>query len=74
MTNKPYLLYDFDKAPKELQEVCSRGGDEDGILIVPPGVTEDELPYWISRLWDCFTDPKQIELPDGSTAFVWCHA
>lgn len=31
----PWIIWQFGKAPKELQELCSQGGDEDYIVFMP---------------------------------------
>lgn len=68
---QPILLYDFDHAPEHLQALSENGGDEDGILVVPPGVT---LPFWAERMWDPYDDPQVATLSDGTRVYIWAHA
>lgn len=65
------LLYDWDTAPADLRALSLCGGDEDGILVVPPG---REPPWWFDRLWCPYGDPQIVERADGSKVYIWAHS
>jgi hypothetical protein len=71
---EPMKLWRFEDAPEHLQELSTNGGDEDWLLLVPPG---QDAPFWVERnglghFGICNTD--QFQLPDGSEVFIRCHA
>lgn len=70
--SRPWFLWPFDKAPEALRALSQNGGDEDWILVLPPGV---DRPF--------FTDDGQafgrcgVEehvLPCGRRVLIGCHA
>ena len=69
-TNNCVLVWtDFYKAPEKYQKLSQQGGDEEGVMLVPPGV---EIPWWLERCWDIYGDPQIEELPEGKV-IIWSH-
>jgi len=65
-------VWPFDKAPEEIQKIASQGGDEDWIVFVPKGMSDDYTPHWIDAT-DACNEPKRIEHEAG-IIYVGCHA
>lgn len=55
----PILVWRFHEAPNELQALSGHGGDEDWLLVFPPGFDPS------STIWGD---------PDGEVFFDWCTA
>lgn len=41
------IVWEFDKAPQELQDLSTNGGDEDWLAEIPPDFNGGYLPSWI---------------------------
>lgn len=71
--NDLIMVWEFHKAPPQLQELSLDGGDEDWLVWVPKEV---EFPYgtpsWIDRMSSC-GDADMFLLPDGSRVFIAAH-
>lgn len=64
-------LWDFYKAPEKIQKYSTHGGDEDGILWLPNGVS---CPWWVESLWRGLgPDQDFIQFKDGML-IIWAHA
>jgi hypothetical protein len=65
-------LWRFDEAPAELRALSTHGGDEDWLILAPPGV---EIPWWLSEGsgFGCCSVSTHT-LPDGSTVQIGAHA
>ncbi len=74
MTRPPraIIVWEFHNAPDELKALSRNGGDEDWIVVVPPGINDAYVP-WIAATDTC-NEPDRFELPDGSVVFIGCHA
>lgn len=47
-TGKAILVWRFDEAPQELQEMSNNGGDEDWVALVPPHLAGEYIG-WIEK-------------------------
>jgi hypothetical protein len=67
-------VWRFKDAPPELRALSQSGGDEDWLLLVPDGITEEYgwLP-WVNvpSFGSCRVDMYPIA---GATVFIGCHA
>lgn len=65
------MVWEFEKAPPDLQELSLDGGDEDWLVYVPHTV---QFPYgtprWIEQLSN---GTDMFLLPDGSRVFIASH-
>ena len=70
--DKPIQVWsDFYKAPEKYRKLSHHGGDEEGIILIPPGV---EIPWWLERCWSMYgDDPQKETLPEG-TVIIWAHS
>jgi len=68
--DKCILVWDFDNAPDHYKKMSYRGGDEDGVILIPCGV---ETPYWLETLWSNDERPTILELAEGKL-IIWSHA
>lgn len=74
-TSRAILLWDFDDAPAELRALSKHGGDEDGVAILPAGMSA--APFWLERLWERADGPpycQEVRTSDGALVFIWAHA
>lgn len=65
-------VWEWEKAPEEFRKLSRHGGDEDGIAIIPPQY--EEIPYWLSRMWDNYGDPQIETCSDGTRIVIWAHS
>lgn len=65
--DRAILIWNFDDAPEPLKNLSPHGGDEDFVIVVPPGLT---LPPWITP-WQ---EMSFHTLHDGSVVMIGCHA
>ena len=67
-----YIVFPWDKAPKEITELCNyNGGDEDWVIITEKEET-DWLPNWIEHTDSCWE--PDIYYLDGFIIYVGSHA
>ena len=60
-----YAVFRWDKAPQELQDLCSQGGDEDWLVIT--NRVKDMLPVWVEHM-DAGTAPVTYNLKN---CLIW---
>jgi hypothetical protein len=69
-TSKAIVMWQFFNAPKEYQELCDCGGDEEAIVFIPVGVLE---PAWLENLWTASGhEPRFVNVEGGSLVY-WTH-
>jgi hypothetical protein len=71
---EPMKLWRFEDAPPFFKHLSTNGGDEDWVLLVPPGV---DVPFWVEingagHFGACCTD--RYVMADGSEVFIGSHA
>jgi len=73
--HNPAYIWPFDKAPKELQELSTNGGDEDWLVLLPPEFDIDNYCWWLECTDSC-RDPKHYPHPtrNGWTVVIGSHA
>lgn len=78
--NTPIQVWPYDDAPKEYQELCNNGGDEDWIALIPKYLVEKEANglIWFGWLEDggpfgCHS-VKKVDLPNGDQFRIGCHS
>lgn len=71
------LVWPFGDAPTELQALSTNGGDEDWLALVPPHLTNSDIP-WLGS--DDDAGPfgvcciNHYPLPDGRLVVIGAHA
>jgi hypothetical protein len=74
--NLPIMVWPFQAAPQDLKDLSDNGGDEDWLVLVPPGLVEEFLRYgvpsWVDAMGACGVD--EHTLVDGSKVFIASHA
>ena len=73
--NKATVVWRFEDAPPELRKLSSHGGDEDWLLLFPPGIDPDETTWACSdgEIFGDWCNSRQT-LPDGHTVIIAAHA
>lgn len=73
MIDKAILIWKFEDAPKEYQELSENGGDEDWIAFVPKyledeyiGFLDGGTPFGCCRIWE-----HNVE---GGKIVIGCHS
>lgn len=61
-------IYVYDDCPEEWRALSDNGGDEDYIVLGGGWLAEDIA----DKIAVC--DMQKVELPDGRTAYITCHA
>ena len=78
MSKNPIQVYPWDKAPEELKELSTNGGDEDWI-IVGDSDQGDYVQMLAERLQVCDYQLIQVQLPNladlpSGWVAITCHA
>lgn len=70
------LVWPFDDAPAELRALSENGGDEDWLVLWPPGSVgaRGEYVAWHDRLGPSTPDPDEYWLPCGAVVLISAHA
>jgi hypothetical protein len=74
LDNKALTVWRFEDAPKQYRDLSTNGGDEDWILLIPPGY-DCEWIGWAERggsFGVCCVD--RFTLDDGSRVWIGSHA
>ena len=64
-------IWEFDKAPQDLQALSRNGGDQDYLAVVPASMF---IPFFLeSSHFGCCTVERHV-LESGETVLIGCHA
>jgi hypothetical protein len=67
-------VWEFKDAPVYFRRLSTNGGDEDWIVVVPPGFFQDGItPEWIRKMDSC-GEPQIIQMANGYTVYIGSHA
>jgi hypothetical protein len=73
---KVYRIWEFEDAPEEYRKLSEHGGDEDFIVELPEGITQDDVRYrvemMIERLTVCDAQWRRAE--NGRWIVITAHA
>ncbi len=70
----PIIIWPFDKAPEELQNLSTNGGDEDWLALVPTSLLEENFISWLEVPHFGCSSVDRFKLPNGFTVVIGCHA
>lgn len=76
MTETAITIWPFEDAPEHLRQLSTNGGDEDYLIIFPPGMTVENMPWQIERAVDALErcETSYYDAPDGRLIAITCHA
>ena len=69
---EPIQIWEWHNAPDVLRRHSDHGGDEDWVILVPPGGVSMAVEFFIDR--NGYGDPTRVTLEDGSTLFIIAHS
>lgn len=72
--NGPILVWPFEDAPKEYQDLSPHGGDEDWIALVPARLVDSYIGWLESGSSFGCCDVSKHPLPNGDVAHIGAHA
>lgn len=67
-------VYPWVNAPQSLRDLSDNGGDEDWVVVLPPGMSENRSWYfWLQKMDTC-DSPQEYVLQDGWVVVIGSHA
>lgn len=67
-------VYPWIVAPMPLKSLSDNGGDEDWLVAIPPGLSDERWAYWWIQFIDSCQDPQEYVLPNGWVVLIGSHA
>jgi len=74
MNDKHIKLWLWKDAPEWLRRMSDNGGDEDYVVMIPPELTDEWLPFFQEGTSFGCCCVQEIMLQDGSKVLIGCHS
>lgn len=71
MEIEPIKVWKFQDAPESLQKLSDAGGDEDWLILLPLGMTYENMYWLLSNSFN--SEPQRIELPNTQQVIIGSH-